>query len=221
MGSRNGYNRYKSLPIRFPICHDRVRNLTNGTTTPLEAPSMRSPRVRFTVRRMMVLVALAGVACLGARESWAWWLRRNQPNPVYRSRLTASAGRMMSELGWVAGRPIPVVITYDFKFRNPKPAPGTTCVLFAQVWFEDRATGRVVDSYTFDAPLSVGGREAASGSLTWDALLPRAGRYQLHRDLYYKWPTGDLRRASGGSTGYNVEAAVLSSQRPGDQGAPR
>jgi hypothetical protein len=162
---------------------------------------------------MMVIVALAGVACFGAREYWARWLRRGHPNPISPSRLSAKAGRV-NRVNWVAGQPIPVLITYDFKFINRKPLAGSSCLLWADVWFEDLETGLPVESYAFDAPLTVGGRESASGSLTWNAYLPHPGRYQLHRDLYYKEPWSELQRMAGSSLTYEVVADTPSSQTP-------
>ena len=62
-----------------------------------------------------------------------------------------------------ADEPTPVVITYNFMFGIQKPAPGTTCVLLAEVWFEDAENGLAVDGYTFDAPLTVGGARRPRG----------------------------------------------------------
>jgi hypothetical protein len=179
---------------------------------------MRRLRVRFTLRTMMILVALVGVICLGGREFWRTWLRRGYYYPVYPSQLSATAGDRL-ELIWRADEPTPVVITYNFMFGTRKPAPGTTCVLLAEVWFEDVETGLAVDGYTFDAPLTVGGREAASGSLTWDAVLPRPGPYFLRCFLHYTGPTGELRRANGNGRRYQVVAAASSSQPRSRSGA--
>jgi len=179
--------------------------------------SVRRLRVRFTVRTMMVLVALVGVTCLVGREYWARWLRRSRHIPVYPSQLSASAGERI-ELIWGTGKPVPVVITYNFKFGTPKPAPGTACLLLAEVWFEDVALGLAVDGYTFDAPLTVGGREAASGSLTWDAILPHPGRYNLNYLMYWIGPTGELRTVGGGGRVYNVVRAPQTSQPPSRSG---
>jgi hypothetical protein len=95
-----------------------------------------------------------------------------------------------------------------------KPAPGTTCVLLAEVWFEDVATGLPAVGYSFDAPLTVGGREAASGYLSWDAVIPRPGRYYVQRTLYYTDLSGELRRANGGSQVYEFVAAAPLIQPP-------
>ena len=151
---------------------------------------MRLPRVRFTVRWLMVGVALS-VVCLCGRECWEVWLRRSHYFPVHPSQLSASVGGR-NELIWVARQPLPVAISYNFKFGTWKLAPGTTCVVLAEVWFEDVGTGLAVDHYTFDAPLTVGGREATSGSLTWGAMLPRSGKYHLRRSLSYLGPTGEF-----------------------------
>lgn len=163
--------------------------------------------MRFTVRRMMIAVAILAVACLGGREGWALWLRRGYRNPVSPSRLSATP---VGNRAWklVCGRPTPVSIKYDFKFKNPKPAPGTTCRLLAVVWFEERATGRYVDGYTFDAPLSVGGREACSGTFTWDALVVRPGVYRLHADLYHEAPWGGLKYTGGQAQGCQFTAGT-------------
>ena len=52
---------------------------------------MRLP-VRFRMRTLMVLVALAGVASLVGREYWAWWLRRGDSIPVRPSQLSVLRG---------------------------------------------------------------------------------------------------------------------------------
>lgn len=179
---------------------------------------MPLPRLRFTLRGMMVLVAILGLTCLGAREYWARSVRRGQRNPVDPSWLSAIAGPR-NQLVWAAGQPIPVVITYNFRFGTPKPPPGTTCLLFAEVWFQDEKTGLAVDGYTFDAPLTVGGRQVASNSFTWDALIPRPGRYQLRYILYWMDSTGELRLMGGGGNEYNAVPAIPSSRTPERPGA--
>ncbi len=178
---------------------------------------MRRLPVRFRMRTMMALVALAGVACLLGREYLAWWLRRDDSIPVRPSRLHVVSAGGPNGLTWAPGRPIPVAITYDFKFGTTKPPPGTECLLLAEVWFEDVETGCFVDGYTFDAPLTVGGRETAAGSLTWEAVLPRPGQYQLRHVLNFVGPAGELRRINGGGA-YKVVAAAPSSQPPSHPG---
>jgi len=93
------------------------------------------------------------------------------------------------------------------------------CLLWANVWFEDLESGLPVESYAFDAPLTVGGRESASGSLTWNAFLPHPGRYQLHRDLYYKEPLGELQKLVRSSLTYELLDVTPSSQSPNHQRA--
>jgi hypothetical protein len=161
----------------------------------------------------MVVVAVLAVAFLVGREYWARWGRPFSRSWVYGSQLSTSAGTTL-ELSLSPGQSVPVVITYNFKFRTPKPAPGTTCLLYAEVWFEDRSTGRAVDCYSFDAPLTVGGREAASGSLTWDAVLPRPGRYFLRNMLYCVEPTGELKMLNGSGKLYIVVPAPPSGPPP-------
>ena len=179
---------------------------------------MRRFRVRFTMRTMMVLVAVIGLICLGSREVWRKWRGRGFYSPVYPSHVSASAGNQLKTI-WTPDQPTPVVITYNFTFSTRKPAPGTTCVLLAEVWFEDVATGLPVVGYSFDAPLTVGGREAASGHLTWDAVIPHPGRYFLHHMLYYTDLAGELRGANGGSQLYEFVAAAPLIQPPSRAGA--
>jgi hypothetical protein len=179
---------------------------------------MRLPKVRVTVRGLMVVVAIVALITLGGREFWAWWLRRGYRNPVFPSTLSARAGINTNHV-LVPGRPIPVSITYNFTFSNPKPPQGATCVVWASVWFEDRETRRYVEGYTFDAPLTVGGRESATGTFTWDAMIPRPGHYLLHYRLYHGLPGGDLKHGNGGGTSYSFVEAAPVSQPPGEPGA--
>jgi hypothetical protein len=179
---------------------------------------MRRFRVRFTMRTAMVLVAVMGLICLGGREVWRKWRDGRLYYPVYPSRVSASAGTQIKMI-WTQAQPTPVAITYNFSFGTRKPAPGTTCVLLAEVWFEDVATGLPVVGYSFDAPLTVGGREAASGSLTWDAVIPRPGRYFLYEMLYSTDRAGELRLAKGSGQLYEFVAAAPSIQSPSRAGA--
>ena len=92
-------------------------------------------------------------------------------------------------------------------------------LLLGQVWFEDVETGLAIGGYSFDAPLTVGGHEAASGSLTWDAVLPHPGRYNLRAMLYYTGPAGELRVANGHGRFYNFVAVTPSNPPPIRPGA--
>jgi hypothetical protein len=53
------------------------------TVDPVEAPAMKLPRVRFTVRRLMVVVATVAIG-IGAG---AVWRRRDALLSEYRSRM--------------------------------------------------------------------------------------------------------------------------------------
>ncbi len=167
---------------------------------------MRPIRVRFTVRTMMVLVAVLGLASLGGRELWTRWLRRAYRNPVSPSQLRVHAGQG-NKIIWSADRPASVFITYNFRFGTPTPPPGASCVLLAEVWFEDMATGRAVEMHTFDARLTGGGREVATESFIWDAVLPGPGRYFLRSQLGWYTPGGELRMMSGNGLLVQVVAA--------------
>lgn len=181
---------------------------------------MRRPRLRFTVRWMLVAIAAISVVCLAGREYWTTWAHRIHPNLVYPSRLTASAGTK-HRLSMVPGESIPVSIRYDFRFRNPRPGTGTTCLLLAQVWFEDSQTGTAVEGYSFDAALTVGGRESTSGSFVWDAVLHHPGRYALRYMLYYQDLQGRFHGFSGGSRSYQVVAAEPLNSVPGGEAGKR
>jgi hypothetical protein len=166
------------------------------------------------MRTMMVVVAIVAVTSLVGRETWTWWLTRGRITAVYPSQLSASASSQGIELTWAEGQSIPVAITYNLMFGTQKPPQGTTCLLIAEVWFEDVATGRAVDRYTFDAPLTVDGRETASGSLTWNALLPHPGRFMLRYMLHCVGRAGELHLVNGGSRGYTFVANSPTGQTP-------
>jgi hypothetical protein len=173
---------------------------------------MKRLRVRFRLRTMMVVVAIIGVACVGGRELWRRWRRPEYWNPVSPSHLSARAGSGQP-LTWRANQPTPVTVTYDFKFGSPKSPPGTTCKLLAEVWFEDQATGRSVDGYSFDALLTAGGREAASGTFIWEAELPGPGRYFLRYFLSWYTPAGKLQMMNGGGTLCRIVAAAEANEK--------
>jgi hypothetical protein len=163
-------------------------------------------------------VALAGVICLGGRELWLRWLRRDYRNPVSPSQLSARAGQY-TELVWNPDRSVPVTIKYDFRFASPKPPPGAACKLLAEIWFEDLTSGSSVDGYTFDVLLTVSGRETASETFNWDAVLPSPGSYHLRYILSWYTPSGELRLANGGGMLYRVVADPLSGHQVSRSGA--
>jgi hypothetical protein len=174
---------------------------------------MRRVRPRFKVRTMMILVAFVGVASLGGREVWRRWLRQDYRNPVFPSSVVARVGSNEGmRLAWNPDQPVLVSVTYDFKFGPSKPPPGLACELFAEVWFEEVATGAAVETYTFDALLTAGSRDSASGTFTWEPSLPHPGRYFLRSFLHWKTPTGELRGMNGSGRLYIVGPDNVSSQ---------
>ena len=159
---------------------------------------MKRLHPRFKMRTMMLLVALFGAACLGGREVYRRWLRPQYSSPVFPSHVSAQVGSGWGHLLlWNPDQPTLVFVTYDFKFGPRKPPPGLSVVLFAEVWFEEVATGAAVETYTFDSVLTAGSRDATAGTFTWEASLPHPGRYQLRSMLHWKTPTGELRMMNG------------------------
>ncbi len=166
----------------------------------------------------MIVVVVFALASLGGRELWAWWLLKGYRNPINPSTITARAMTKDNKPP-IVGRPTPILVDYDFNFSNPKPPPGTTCLVLGSVWFEDVKTGRYVNGYTFDAPLTVGGRESTSGTFFWDAMIPRPGRYSLRYHVYHVVSSQDLRDAgSSGGTGYDFIETPPSTKPPSDPG---
>ena len=174
---------------------------------------MKWPRLRLSVRQMMIGVAVLAVAFLVARYSWERWLRRSYLNPLKAS----MDAKIQLDAEMHAGRPIPVVIHYDYQIGNPKLPPGTIYYLWAGVWFADRETGFPVEGYSFVAPLTVAGREAASGSFIWNALMTEPGMYSVHHSLRYKPAFGEWQGLSGGTLKY--VRIKPSSENPAYRGA--
>src|SRR5262245_48334920 len=173
---------------------------------------MKWPRMRFTLRRMLVLVAMLGLASAAGRDYWHWWIYPVRHIPIGISRLSVRTDLAPSPR-LVAGRPIPVLITYDFGYITPKRAHGAKYTVLVHTWFEDAATGMAFFGYSFDVPLVVGTRERASGSVTWEAVLPRPGSCKLHYNAYVREPTGDLRGMSGGWSRYSVVSGDAATQQ--------
>ncbi len=157
---------------------------------------MKLPRLRFSVRWMMVAVVVMALASLGWREYQIRLLGNDFRDPIFNSQLMARpTGSTMKE-PYVPGRPFPVTISYDFKLSTPK----TSSLILGSIWLEDVAIGKAVDSYMFDAKLTVGEREACSGSFTWDAMVPHPGRYQLRYHRYHQMANGKMQGGNGGGT---------------------
>lgn len=173
-------------------------------------------RFRFATWQLMILIAVLAVASLVGRTLWERSLRRNYRNPVGASQLSVGVVGTGHKIEYVPGNPVPVNIVYDFSFNGLKMNRGSTAVVLGTVWFEDTKTGLYVDGYAFDAPLTVGGRERASGKFVWEALVPRPGRYLLRSNLYHVTRSGEPILFSGNGTGYSfIEANPV----PAESGA--
>ena len=158
---------------------------------------MKRPKVQFSLRWMMVAVALAALATFSWREYQAWTRRNTFSDPVFNSQLSASLVDPQFKQTFVPGKATPVTINYDF--RLSKPEPGVSCLVLGMVWLEDISTKMPVDAYSFDAKLVGGGREACSGTVTWEAVVPRPGKYQLRYHRFQQAEGGAIGGRNGGS----------------------
>lgn len=152
-------------------------------------------RPRLTIKHMMILVAVFAGASLVGRLLWD--ARPRYYNPVSASDMRAA---MPETPDLAPGQTVPVSIHYNCLLNlsgRDKPTPGESVTVVGAVWLEDVQAKRYVDGYTFDALLTAGGRESASGDIVWDALPPHPGPYMLHSDLYFHTPSG-LRSGLGG-----------------------
>ena len=145
---------------------------------------------------MMVAVALAALGVYSWREYRAWVLRHTFSDPISNSRMNAQLADPRSQHVFAPGKTTPITITYDFKLS--KPVPGVSCLVYGMVWLEEIETKMPVASYSFDAMLTGGGREACSGTITWDAVVPRAGKYALHDGRFHQEEGGEIPRWVGG-----------------------
>jgi hypothetical protein len=161
---------------------------------------MKLASVRISVRWMMVTVAFFALASYSWREYQAWLRRNDFLDPVSNSQLNARLADTKPIYFFVPAKTTSITITYDFKLK--KPEPGVSCLVLGMVWLEEISTKLPVDVYTFDAKLTGGEKEACSGTITWDAVVPRPGQYLL-RYLRFQQPDGgDMKGKNGGSTLY-------------------
>ena len=161
---------------------------------------MKLASVRISVRWMMVTVAFFALASYSWREYQAWLRRNDFLDPVSNSQLNAMLADTKPINLFVPGKTTPITITYDFKLK--KPEPGVSCLVLGMVWLEEISTKLPVDVYTFDAKLTGGEKEACSGTITWDAVVPRPGQYLLRYRRFQQPDGGDMKGKNGGSTLY-------------------
>lgn len=171
-------------------------------------------RFRYSTKQMLTFIALAAVAFLLARVLRDGWLREHYRSPVSRSVLSAICGNGELIHPFVVGTPVPVTITYDFQFDTLRQKKGSTVKLVASVWFEDAQTHRYVEGYTFDAPLTIGGRERAPGKFVWEGMLPQPGRYALRTLLWHITESGEAQFAGWNSCTFR-EYDFVASSAPG------
>ena len=172
------------------------------------------PKLRFSMRWMMIAVAALAVVFLGIREyrvrAWALWIEGQNPNPIGRTTFSAS---IRDPRNIVAGRPIPVDVTYKIQLAATKLPKGTPILLWVEVAIQDVETMSDVDGYAFDIPLKVGERESASGKLTYLAVIPRPGRYNVRYQLRHLKLTGEWKDdTDGGYMIHNIAPPAGSDQ---------
>jgi hypothetical protein len=172
---------------------------------------MRMPRVRFTLRRMMVVVAALALASWGFKRylhhrEVTWGGTRGNPNLLSKCTLSALLARSsMGPDGMIEeGTEVPVDVAYDFALTSPVPPPGLEYLMWVDLCFRDVATGEPAEGYTFDVPLTTGAREHASGKFTWSPKVPRPGTYMLAHYLRYRNPLGEWRMEMGGESRVEV-----------------
>ena len=158
---------------------------------------MKLPSSRISVRWMMVAVAFFALASYSWREYQAWLRRNDFSDPAWNSSIDARLAEWKPKNIFVRDKSTPITITYNFKPN--KPESGVSCLVLGMVWLEEIATKMPVDVYSFDAKLTGGRREACSGTITWDALVPRPGRYQLRYRRFQKAEGGNFNGRNGGS----------------------
>lgn len=193
---------------------------------------MPLPGVRFTVRRLMVAVAVVAIA-FGLWVYAVGFLR----DPLSYNELSTSLHARAERHDCDVRQAIPVSVVYDFKFRDPAarhPIPfGKFCQMRGEVWIEDLAArppksvlsaygssgkriraglawGWVTHAYTFDDRIVAGLREEVAGRISWPISHDRPGRYAVCYTQSYRGPWGRWREISGGmpSMSYRVHAVA-------------
>jgi hypothetical protein len=159
----------------------------------------------------MIIVAILALALLAARTYWLATRRLDDPNPLMNSKLSA---RIPWDHELVIEQPIPITIDYAFRLNVSTSPPGSVFLAWAEVWLEDAGTGLPVVTHIFDAPLTVGARESASGTFRWEPTLDRAGEYRLGTRLRYRRPTGRWQSVSG-----SKHSGIVVRESPSESGA--
>ena len=167
------------------------------------------PKIRFSMRGMMIAVAALAVVFLGIREyrarAWAIWVEAQNPNPMSLSWLSATL-RYPDWQHVVLDGPMPVDIAYQIQLGGTKLPEGTPILLWVEVAIQDVETKTDLDGYAFDIPLKVGERESASGKLTYLAVIPRPGRYYVRYRLRRQKQTGEWTEGTGGD--YSIQCVA-------------
>jgi hypothetical protein len=174
---------------------------------------MRLPRVRLTVRRMMLVIAVVAVL-LSVPLHWDRYLRRVKLSPLKESRLTMLK-RPDRHARYIPGEAIPIRIGYDLKFSRPGPPPGMFFLVQIEAKVLDMGTKKVVARRTWRRSLVAGLRDESSGTLDWEVWHTAPGRYRLTRELRYMDFLGRWRPLSGGAGAYQVlPQAPASNSKP-------
>lgn len=158
------------------------------------------PKLRFSMRGMMIAVATLAVVFLGIREyrirAWAAWVESLNPYPVAITKLSVTP---INHGYTVPGRPLPVEIDCDFKLTGAKLPKGTNILVWIAVAIQDEKSKTDVDGHSLFIPLKVGERESASDKFTYVAIVPRPGLFYLRHELSSQTLTGGWQSSGGGS----------------------
>jgi hypothetical protein len=158
---------------------------------------MRLPRVRITLRRLMIAVAVFALA-LG--YGLDWFRRANKSH----MRVRLSAEPLWPETP--AGQRVPISIDYGFGLDLEGDAPpGMPLLVQSRLLIVDTATGAVIDRCDFDQLLVAGIRDNTTDTFVWWAKNHGPGRYRVKRWLRAWQPIGAKKLWSGGgSKAYRV-----------------
>lgn len=165
---------------------------------------MRWPRIRLSVKQLMIVVAAVAVLLMVARDAQQRRLLRGYLNPITGTIVSvkldpdAFDDPFVDPMSFDQGDPIPVRVDYRIKLDTPTPPFRASYPVLVMVYLREKERDLPIDSYTMLVPLAISGRESVEGNFVWNALPKQPGPYFLHYRVWYRDPLGEWRFVMSG-----------------------
>lgn len=166
-------------------------------------------KIRFRLRTLMILVAITAFL-IGIPLHWRTWLGSVEFVPISAG---LNARPLRPSEADNASQTVRFEIKYNFELGTPHPPAGMFFRLRGETKIEDRASGTLVDRYTFNRLLISGVHGKSSATIPWQIKKPKPGQYRMRYEVTYMNPFGVWTKLLSGGSTYDVQILETNSEQ--------